>query len=77
MYGHVITKFSGMGRFAYPGVPLARFAPLSTLFVISHVLSAKVFPEWKSNPVFGTQKTCTFPLNRGDASLDGTDSNIT
>ena len=29
VYGHVITKFSGMGRFTYPGVPLARFAPES------------------------------------------------
>ena len=24
MYGHVITKFSGMGRFTYHGTPLAR-----------------------------------------------------
>ena len=29
---------------------------LSTLFVISHVLGAKVSPEWRLNLVFGTQK---------------------
>ena len=35
VYGHVITKFSGMGRFTYQGAPLARFeceAPLETHF---------------------------------------------
>ena len=78
VYGHMITKFSFF--LLTHGSPLARFAcgaPLSTLFVISHVLSAKVFPEWTSNPVLVTQKTCPFPLNRGVPSLDVTDSNIT
>ena len=36
---------------------------LSTLFVISHVLSTKVSPEWRLNLGFGTQKKC--PFNRG------------
>ena len=78
VYGHVITTFSFL--LLTHGTPLARFARgalLSTLFVISPVLSAKVFPEWTSNPVLGTQKTCPFPLNRGVPSLDVTDSNIT
>ena len=36
---------------------------LSTIFVVSHFLSAKVSPEWKLNQGFGTQKKC--PFNRG------------
>ena len=28
---------------------------ISTLFVISHMLSAKVSPEWRSSPGFGTK----------------------
>ena len=36
---------------------------LSTLFVVSHVLSTKVSPEWRLNLGFGTQKKC--PFNRG------------
>jgi len=35
---------------------------LSTIFVFSHVLSAKVSPEWRLNQGFGTKKTCPFPL---------------
>jgi len=38
---------------------------ISTLFVISRILRAKVSPEWRLNPGFGTQKKCLFPLNRG------------
>ena len=34
---------------------------LSTVFVVSHVLSAKVSPEWTSNQGFGTQKNVPFP----------------
>jgi len=34
---------------------------LSTLFMVSHVLSAWVSPEWRLNPGFGTQKKCPFP----------------
>ena len=46
---------------------------ISALFVVSHFLSAKVFPgimEAKINPGFRTQKKCPFPLNRaGHSSL--------
>ena len=45
---------------------------ISTLFVVRHVLSAKVSPEWRSNQGFGTQKTCSFPLNRGVSTIEGT-----
>ena len=38
---------------------------ISTLFVVSHFLSAKVFSEWRLNLGFGTQKKCSFSLNRG------------
>ena len=34
------------------------------LFVVSHLLSTNVSPEWRLNPGFGTQKKCPFPLNR-------------
>ena len=34
---------------------------LSTIFVVS----AKVSPEWRLNPGFGTQKQCPFPLSGG------------
>ena len=33
------------------------------LFVVSHLLSTNVSPEWRLNPGFGTQKKCPFPLN--------------
>ena len=42
---------------------------ISTFFVVSHVLSAKVSPEWRLNPGFRTKKTCPFPLNRGVPSI--------
>ena len=48
----------------------------STLIVVSHVLSTKVSPEWRSNTGFGTQKTCPFPLNRGVPSIEVTDTKI-
>ena len=35
---------------------------LSTIFVVSQLLSAKVSPEWRLNPGSGTQKKCPFPL---------------
>lgn len=34
---------------------------LSTVFVVSHVLSTKVSPEWRSNQGFVTQKNVPFP----------------
>ena len=37
---------------------------LSTIFVVSHFLIAKVSPEWRSNQRFETQKSCPLPLNR-------------
>ena len=42
----------------------------STFFVISHVLGAKVFPEWRLNLVFGTRKKCPFSLKGGDPSIE-------
>ena len=49
---------------------------ISTFFVVSHVLSAKVSPEWRLNPGFRTKKTCPFPLNRGVPSIQVTDIKI-
>ena len=48
---------------------------ISALFVVSHGLSAKVSPEWRSNPGFGTQ-THLFSLNRGVPSIEVTDTKI-
>ena len=31
---------------------------ISMIFVVSHFLSAKVSPEWRFNPGFGTKKKC-------------------
>ena len=42
---------------------------LSTIFVISHFLSARVSPDWRSNPDFGTKEKCT-SLNRGVSSVE-------
>ena len=42
---------------------------LSTTFMVSHSLIAKVSPEWKLNPGFRTQKNCPFPLKRGSVPL--------
>ena len=49
---------------------------LSTLFVASRFLSAKLFPEWRLNPDFGTQKRCPFPLNRCVPSTEVTDTKL-
>ena len=43
---------------------------ISTLFVVSHVLSAKMCPEWRLNTGFGTQKNWPFPLNKGVPSIE-------
>ena len=32
----------------------------STIFVVNHFLIAKVIPEWRVNPGYGTQKKCLF-----------------
>ena len=37
---------------------------LSTVFVVSHVLSVKVSPEWTSNQGFGDPGKCPLSLNR-------------
>ena len=34
---------------------------ISTLFVVSHVLSVKVFPEWSQSRVLGSRKRVPFP----------------
>ena len=49
---------------------------LSTLFMVSRFLSAKVFPEWRLNPDFGTQIRCPFRLNRCVPSIEVTDTKI-
>ena len=49
---------------------------LSTVFVISLVLGAKVSPEWRLNLVFGTQMKCPFSLQGGVPSIEVTDSKI-
>ena len=50
---------------------------LSTTFMVSHSLIAKVSPEWKLNPGFKTQKKCPFPLKRGSVpSIDITNTKI-
>ena len=41
---------------------------LSTIFVVSHFLIAKVYPEWRLNPRFGSQKKC--PFHRGNKYKD-------
>ena len=38
---------------------------ISMIFVVSLLLSAKVTPEWRLNPSFGTNKKCPSLLNRG------------
>ena len=37
---------------------------ISTLFMVSHFFSAKVSPEWRLNPGFGTQKVSLSPEYR-------------
>ena len=50
---------------------------LTTLFVASHFLSAKVSPDRILRPNFGTQEKCPFLLNRGVRSIEVTDTKIT
>ena len=47
---------------------------ISTLFVVSHFLSAKVSSEWRLNLGFRTQKKCFFSLNRGVPSREVSDT---
>ena len=49
---------------------------LSTIFVVSHFVSAKLSTEWRLNPGFGTLKECPFPLNSGVPSIGVTDTKI-
>ena len=49
---------------------------LSTIFVISHLLIAKMSPEWRLNLGLGTQKQCPFPLNRGVPRTEVTNTKI-
>ena len=57
-----------------PCVHLKRSTPLVSR--VSHFLSAKVSPEWRLNPGFGTQKKSPFPnpLNRGVPSTEVIDT---
>ena len=38
---------------------------LSSIFVVNHFLIAKVSPQWRLIPGFGSQKKCWSPLNKG------------
>ena len=49
---------------------------LSTTFVASHFLIAKVSPEQRLKPGFRTQKKCLFPLNGGVPSVEVTNIKI-
>ena len=49
---------------------------MSTLFVVSHVLSATVSSEWRLNLGFGTHKMCPFSLNGGVPLIGATDTRI-
>ena len=49
---------------------------LSTVFVVIHLLSAKVTPEWRLNPDFGSQKKCPFSLTRGVSSIEVTNTKM-
>ena len=46
------------------------------IFVVSHLLRTKVFPEWSLNQGFGTQKKCPFSLNGGVPSKVVTNTKI-
>ena len=45
-------------------IHIIEYIELSTLFVVSHILSAKVSPGWRLNLAHGT-----LPLNRGVPSI--------
>ena len=49
---------------------------LSTIFVISHLLIAKMSLEWRLNLGFGAQKQCPFLLNRGVPRTEVTNTKI-
>ena len=55
---------------AVPIVTRVHLLNISMIFVVSHFLSAKVTPEWRLNPSFGTKKKCPSPLNRGVPSIE-------
>ena len=55
---------------AVPIVTRVYLLNISMIFVVSHFLSAKVTPEWRLNPSFGTKKKCPSPLNRGVPSIE-------
>ena len=50
---------------AVPIVTRVHLLNISMIFVVSHFLSAKVTPEWRLNPSFGTKKKSPSPLTRG------------
>ena len=47
-----------------------------TLFVVCHFLNARISPEWRLNPGFGTPKRCRFPLNQGVPSIEETGQGV-
>ena len=49
---------------------------LSTIFMVSHLLSAKMSPQSRLNLGFGTQKKCPFPQNRSVPSIEVTNTKI-
>ena len=42
VYGHMITKFSRMGRFTYHGAPQARFARQSSAIILPYTNQSKM-----------------------------------
>ena len=49
---------------------------ISTPFVVSHFLSAKVSSEWRLNLGFGTHKKCSFSLTMGVPSSEVSNTQI-
>ena len=54
--------FSDIVQFVKASIIVIRVhLKISTLFMVSHFFSAKVSPEWRLNPGFGTQKVSLSP----------------
>ena len=49
---------------------------LRTFFCECFIFRAEVSPEWRLKLRSGTKKKCPFPLNRGDLSIEVTDTKI-
>ena len=74
MYGHVITKFSGMGRFTYPwcsaGALRARSSAIKTysLDILPCETIASIFAYFKNNALLATAVHVKMKL--GDNTLN-------